>query len=430
MENQPVRLPLAADLKKSVFWEDEMNTSVRLPIRKRHPEKALSPAKIRNAKPGRHADGNGLYLVVDPNGAKRWVLRTVVHRKRRDIGLGGLSWVSLAEAREEAARLRKIARKGGDPIAERRQERRIVPTFEEAAREVHGEHSKGFRNEKHKQDWISSLGMYAFPALGKRPVDSIETRDILEVLTPIWNKTPETARRVKQRLRTVFDYVKAKGLRTGDNPVEGITKALPKHTRNQDHFAALPYSKLPGFLEQMHGANVSIYIKLAFEFMILTAARTNEILFAQWPEIDLEAKTWTVPAERMKMKREHRVPLSARCIEILKKAKELSMGGEYIFPGQRQGKPLSNMAFLMALRRMDRADITAHGFRSSFRDWAEEKTNTQRSVVEAALAHQVENKVEAAYLRTTLFEKRRRLMDSWAAFATMKPKEKVVKMRA
>jgi integrase len=395
---------------------------------KKHPFQALSVVRIRNAKPGRHADGNGLYLVVDESGAKRWILRTVVHGKRCDIGLGGLTLVSLAEAREEAIRLRKIARKGGDPLAERRQERRTVLTFEEAARQVHEVRSATFRNIKHRADWLSSLASYVFPIFGSRPVDQIQPADVLTALSPIWNEKPETARRVRQRIRTVFDWCKVNA-HCSNNPVEGVTRALPKHNTKKVHLAALPYAEVPVFIEKLKDANTAIPIKLAFEFLILMAARTGEVLLARWSEIDMDSKTWIIPALRMKAGVEHRVPLTPRCLEILKVAKEITDGGEYVFPGRSPSHPLSNMSFLMALRRMNCADITVHGFRSSFRNWAEEKTNTQRSVVEAALAHTVDNKVEAAYLRTDLFDKRRRLMDTWSAFATGKPSQKVVKIR-
>jgi integrase len=400
---------------------------VRIP--KKHPEKALTAVKIRNAKAGTHADGNSLYLVVDESGSKRWMLRTVIQGRRRELGLGGLNTVSLAEAREEATKLHKIARAGGDPIAERRKAREIVPSFEAVAREVHKQHAETFRNPKHAAQWISTLQTYAFSLFGSASVDSIESRDVLAALTPIWNEKPETARRVKQRMRAVFDYAKAKGWRSQGNPVEGITKVLPRHSGSKDHFPALPYAQVPEFIVALREANVETAIKYALEFTILTAARTSEALLAKWNEIDAENKTWVVPAERMKMKREHRVPLSVRCLEILKAAKELPREGPFIFSGRSQGKSLSQMAMLMALRRMGRTDITVHGFRSSFRDWTEEKTNTQRSVVEAALAHRVESKVEAAYLRTDLFEKRRRLMELWGAFTTAKPSQKVVKIR-
>ncbi len=396
---------------------------------KRHPEKALSAVKIRNAKPGRYADGNGLYLVVDDSGAKRWLLRTVIRGKRCDLGLGGLSLVTLADAREETARLRKIARMGGDPLVERRQERLVVPTLEEVAREVHQAHAATFKNAKHAAQWITTLEAYVFPKFGSCPVNEVESKHILEVLSPIWNEKPETARRVKQRLKTVFDYAKAKGLRSGDNPVEGVAEVLPKHNGKKEHFAALPYAKVPEFIAALAGANVSISIKLAFEFLILTASRTSEVLLARWNEIDIDKKVWTVPAERMKAKVEHCVPLSARCLMLIKSTQQLFGDGEYVFPGRSPQHPLSNMSFLMALRRMGYSNITAHGFRSSFRDWAEEKTSFSNSVIEASLAHTVKNKVEAAYLRTTLFDKRRILMQAWTTFATAKPSPKVVKIR-
>jgi integrase len=397
--------------------------------REKHPEKALSAVTVRGlSKPGMYADGGCLYLVVDDSGAKRWTLRVTVHGKRRDIGLGGLSWVTLAEAREEAARLRKIARKNGDPLAERRQERRIVPTFEEAAREVHQGLIPTFRNVKHQAQWITTLETYAFPTFGAHAVDGIKSGDVLTALSPIWTEKPETARRVKQRIRTVFDWCIAKNYRL-DNPATSITKALPKHNDKKEHHAALPYAQVPEFLTALQECGAGSAVKLAFEFLILTVTRTSETMLAQWNEINLEAATWTVPAVRMKAKVEHRIPLSARCLEILRAAEEIGDGGNYVFPG-RLHRPLSNMAFEMTLRdRMDRSDIVPHGFRSTFRDWTAERTNTEHDVVEMALAHKVENKAEAAYLRTTLFDKRRVLMDKWAAFATAQPKQKVVRIR-
>jgi integrase len=271
--------------------------------------------------------------------------------------------------------------------------------------------------------------MYAFPIFGSRPVDQIQGPDILNALSAIWTSKPETARRVKQRIRTVFDWCKVNAFCL-NNPIEGITKALPKHNGKQTHMPALPYAEVPTFLEKLRDANTTTAIKLGFEFLILTASRTSEVILAKWHEIDFDAKTWTVAADRMKAKEEHRVPLPARCLEILGAAKKIADGGEYIFPGRSSHQPLSNMAFLMALERMGYGNITAHGFRSSFRDWAEEKTHTQNSVIEASLAHTVKSKVEAAYLRTDLFDKRRDLMRAWVAFATAKPFPKVVKIHA
>jgi integrase len=398
--------------------------------RRRFPEKELKAVQIpRIKRKGRYTDGNGLYLVVDRSGARRWVLRTVVKGKRCDIGLGGYSIVSLADAREEAARLRKIARGGGDPIAQRRQERRIVPTFEAAARAYHSDPVRNFQNEKHRNQWIGTLEAYAFPLFGSRSVDSIGPNDILAALSPIWNSKRETARRVRQRIRAVFEWCKVKEYIGGINPVEGTSAVLGTDKPDPKHHSALTYSELPSFIQVLREKGGAVPAKLAFEFMILTAMRTSEVLFAKWSEFVLDDKVWIVPAERMKMKEEHRVPLSQRCIEILQQVRQVSGGGEYVFPN-RQGKQLSTMVFLMALRRMGRNDITPHGFRSSFRDWAEERTNFKPSVIEAALAHKVADKVEAAYRRTKLFTQRIPLMDAWTRFVVSVPVQKVVKMQA
>jgi integrase len=390
----------------------------------RHPEKSLSSVKIKSlTKPGRYTDGNGLYLIVDPSGAKRWVLRTVVKGKRTDIGLGSLTLVSLAEAREEAAKLRKIARADGDPLAERRAAKRIVPSFDDAAKTVHTSLKPSWKNPKHADQWINTLTEYVTPIFGKKTVDQIESADVIRALSPIWLTKPETARRVHQRIRAVMDWAKASGFRSGDNPVEGVSKVLPKQKDTEVHHTALPYAKVPGFITKLHTGDTVSLANLAFEFMILTATRTSEVLQATWSEVDLKTKTWTIPAERMKAEKEHRVPLSPRCITILKQARELAGDSTYVFPGRSAAKPLSNMVFLMALRRM-KLNITAHGFRSSFRDWAAEQTNFPQAVCEAALAHAVKNKVEAAYNRTDLFEKRRDLMTTWAKYcATTKRKK-------
>src|SRR5262245_12242601 len=282
----------------------------------KHPEKALNITRINALKePGRYVDGNGLYLVVDPSGAKRWLLRTVVHGKRSDIGLGGLSLISLAEAREEAIRLRKIARNDGDPLAERRKELIVIPTFKVAATQVHQSHSVAFRNEKHKAQWITTLETYAFPKFGDRRVDQISSADVLEALSVIWNSKPETARRVRQRIKTVFEWCKAKQFRTGDNPVEGVSRVLPKHKTKQDHHAALAYAAVPEFLLSLIQADAGVAVKLAFEFLILTAARTGEVIGAKWGEISEAEKTWVIPAVRMKAGVEHRVPLCLRTME-------------------------------------------------------------------------------------------------------------------
>lgn len=381
-----------------------------------HPDKALSAVKVRSlTEPGRHADGNGLYLEVDSSGAKRWLLRIMVRGRRRDIGLGSLKLVSLAEAREKATELRKLARSGGDPLAERRRQRVGVPTFEEAAKAVHEAHKATWKNSKHTSQWINTLTEYAFPKLGSRRVDHIETPDVLAVLSPIWLERPETARRVRQRIGAVMDWAGAAGHRTGPNPVLGVGKGLPKQPDRVAHHAALPYAEIPTFLKALRASDAAEPSRLAFEFLILTAARTGEVIGATWDEIDLKQKLWIIPASRMKAKREHRVPLADRCLEILRRAKELTGGQGYAFAGRSDGKPLSNMAFLMMLRRMQIA-CTVHGFRSSFRDWASERASFPSEVCEMALAHTVNNKVEAAYRRGDLLEKRRKLMASWANF--------------
>ncbi|MDV4155864.1 tyrosine-type recombinase/integrase [Rhizobium brockwellii] len=381
-----------------------------------HQEKVLSALKVKQlTTPGRYADGNGLYLIVDPSGAKRWILRITVQGKRRDIGLGGLSLVSLAEAREKALEFRKLARSGGDPLAAKRESKKIYPTFEVAAGAVHAEHKASWKNEKHINQWINTLTQYATPVIGNMRVDRIDTPDILRVLAPIWMTKPETARRVRQRLSTVFDWAKASGYRVGDNPVDGVARGLPKQIDKDAHHEAMPFEEVPAFLKAVKVTNSSLAAKLAFELLILCATRTSETLLAQKSEFDLEAKIWTIPAERMKAKRVHRVPLVGRCVEILKQAIAISGDSKYLFPGRDQAKPLSNMVFLEILRRME-IKVTAHGFRSSFRDWAAETTSFPREIAEMALAHTIENKVEAAYRRGDLLEKRRELMTEWERY--------------
>jgi integrase len=399
---------------------------------KRHPQKALNARSVQTAtatgtSARRIADGGGLYLVIAPGGSKSWVLRTLVKGKRCDIGLGSVSLVPLTEARDEARRLRKIARAGGDPLAQRRREQRTVPTFESAAKQVHAAHAASFKNEKHSKQWLSSLAA-VFAAFGGKRVDAIGSADVLAALSPGWLERPETSRRVLQRIKIVFDWCKAQGYRTDDNPTQGLTKVLPKHRTAKGHHAALPFKEVGGFVHALREAEAGESVRLAFEFTILTAARTSETLGARWSEFDLDAKTWTISGSRMKAGLEHRVPLAPRCVQILKRAKAIG-AGEYVFPGRTGTKPLSNMAFLMTLRRMKRTDLTAHGFRSSFRDWAAERTNVPRAVCEAALAHTLRDKTEAAYNRTDLFDRRRELMAKWATFATAE-KGKVIALRA
>jgi integrase len=356
-----------------------------------------------------------LYLVVDPSGAKRWVLRIIVQGKRRDIGLGGLRLVSLAEAREKALEFRKLAREGGNPIEARRKSRTVVPTFAEAAQITLDQQRAAWRNEKHAVQWLSSLKRHVFPVMGEKRVDQVETSDVLRVLSPIWLSKPETARRLRQRISMILDWAKAAGHRSGDNPVEGVAKGLPRQNERRTHFTAIPYVDVPSFVRRLPEVPTNEFARLALEFLVLTAARTNEVLKAKWDEISLEKKIWLVPADRMKAAREHRVPLSPRAVTILGLARELSDGSAFIFPGRQTDTPMSNMVFLMILRRME-ADFTAHGFRSAFRDWASECTNFPREVCEMALAHTIKDKTEAAYRRGDLLAKRAELMCAWAQY--------------
>jgi integrase len=391
------------------------------PKGKPHPHNALTDRKARQVQePGRYADGQGLYLLVEESGARRWLLRTSVHGRRVDMGLGGFPLVGLAEARQKAIHYRKIARGGGDPLAEKRKAETPVPTFAEAARSVHAEQVKTWRNKKHQDQWINTLTQYVFPTLGDRRADQIETPDILKVLSPIWVTKPETARRVKQRIGTVMDWAKAAGFRSGENPVDGVGKGLPKQPDRKKHHAALPYTDIPEFIRKLRTSGLGQSTKLAFELLVLTAARTGDVLGARWNEIDLKNAIWIIPAERMKAGREHRVPLPKRGVEILRRAKQLSGESDLVFPGRSATRPISNMVFLMALRRMG-LEATAHGFRSAFRDWAAECTHFAREVCEMALAHTIENKTEAAYRRGDLLDKRRELMNAWANYLASKP---------
>lgn len=383
----------------------------------RHQQNKLTDKAVKAASAGYHSDGGGVYLVVKDSGSRSWVLRVMVRGKRREIGLGGYPLVPLAEARDEALTLRRAIKRGFDPIAERQKRRLQTPTFEEAAKRVHTENTASWSNAKHRAQWINTLRQYAFPSIGKKPVDEIETSHTRDILLPIWLEKPETARRVRQRISTVMDWAKASGFRTGDNPVDGVSKGLPKQPEKSKHHAALPYSDVPEFISSLRETDAGKSAKLAFEFLILTAMRTSEVLGAQLSEIDEKKAIWTVPAERMKREREHRIPLSKRCLEIVAEAKALSDGGALLFPGRSVGKPLSNMVFLMTLRRMG-VKVTAHGFRSSFRDWASECTGFPHEVCEMALAHAIKDKTEAAYRRGDLFEKRRDLMAAWDTFIT------------
>jgi integrase len=344
------------------------------------------------------------------------------------MGLGPLRLFGLSDARDKAADAQRLLHEGKDPIEFRRDARAKARleaaksiTFKKAAETYIASHSSGWRGAKVKGQWEATLRDYAYPVIGSLPVQAVDTALVLKVLEPIWTKKPETAGRVRQRIEAILDWAKVREYRDGLNPARWkghLDVQLPPRgkVRKVEHHAALPYSEVGDFMARLR-QHVGTAAR-AFEFAILTAARTNETLGALWSEIDFGAKTWTVPAERMKADKEHRVPLSRRAIGILEEMSKRrptgNSGAAYVFPGQRSGKPLSNMAFLMLLRRMQRPDLTAHGFRSTFRDWVAEHTTFPNEVAEMALAHVVADKVEAAYRRGNLFEKRRQLMDAWA----------------
>jgi integrase len=378
-------------------------------------EKALSAAFVRTVTaPGKYTDGHGLFLKVDTSGAKRWVQRIMIRGKRTEIGMGSASLVTLAEARETALENRKLARAGGDPLQSKRASEALL-TFEEASRKVHKIHEPTWRNKKHSAQFISTLETYTFPRIGRIKVSDVTTADVLAVLQPIWLEKPETARRVRQRIGTVMKWAVANGWRT-DNPADAISQALPKQIDTQQHRKALPYDKVPEFLETLKGSNAGEATKLALELLILTASRSGEVRLADWAEFDLEQGIWTRPAQRMKSKKEHRVPLSSRALEVLSEARKFGSGGSLVFPGKKYGKPLSDMT-LSKLTKALGYDVDVHGFRTSFKTWTQERTNTPRDVSEAALAHTVKDKAEAAYARSDFFDKRRSLMEHWGLFA-------------
>jgi integrase len=377
-------------------------------------------AVFRANKPRLYHDGAGLYLRVGRGGAKSWVFRYMRGGVAREMGLGAFTKVSLAEARAKADAQRRLISSGADPLAEktkREKEERLTAagtkTFEQCAQSYIQAQGTAWRNAKHAAQWTSTLRTYVYPVFGDLPVRQIDRTLVIEVLDPIWVKKPETARRVRGRIEAIIDFAIARGWRgEGDNPARRgpLVKGLSKQTKKVKHHAALPYTETGSFIVDLR--NEKGVAAAALEFLILTAGRTGEVISARWHEIDWVRRLWNVPAERMKSKREHRVPLSAPALTILERLP--SRDQEFIFPGLKANKPLSNMALLILLRRMKRNDLTVHGFRSTFRVWAAERTSFPREVAEAALAHVVGDKTEAAYQRGDMLEKRRRLMAAWA----------------
>lgn len=380
---------------------------------------------------GYYADGNGLYLQVSASGAKSWILRFSLNKRAREMGLGSLSDWTLSEAREQARKYRQLLDEGIDPIAHRQtqRERNLLATaqrrtFEQCATDYRDLHASGWKNLKHADQWINTLTSYAFPIFGKKDVSDVSKADILAALEPIWTTKPETASRVRQRIRAVLDWAAARDYRQGHDPHlwDQVAKALPatKDIKKSQHFAACPYSSVNEVLKAIKTSGASDTVKLAFEFVVLNASRSGEVRGAKWSEIEFENKRWIIPKERMKANREHRVPLSPRALEILELRKKNAGESELIFPSEK-GKPYSDMTFTMLLRRRG-YEFTMHGFRSTFRDWAAEQTAFPREVCEAALAHAVENATEASYFRSDLFEKRRQLMETWAHYCATERK--------
>ncbi|WP_288901571.1 site-specific integrase [uncultured Sneathiella sp.] len=381
----------------------------------------LTPRKVATAGSGKYEDGGGLRLVVSNSGSRKWVLRFTLNGKRREMGLGSYPDVGLADARTKASEYRQQASMNIDPIEARRVEQEAIPTFTTCAARFIRSHRHGWKNAKHARQWVSTLKTYARPVIGSKLVDTIETNDILEILKPIWTTKTETAKRVQARIENVLDFATAHKYRDGINPARwrghlDMLLVKPSRVRKVKHHPAMPYTEVPAFMEEL-ARNGSVSA-LALRFLILTATRTSEVLKAQWSEIDLDEAVWTIPAERMKARREHRVPLTDTMLADLKNVPRVE-GNPYLFPGARYGKPLSNMALLQLMRGMGygvngtRGDAVPHGFRSSFRDWSGEVSSFPRDVAEMALAHVIENKVEAAYRRGDLFEKRRKMMQAW-----------------
>jgi integrase len=392
--------------------------------------KRLSALAVAHAnKPGLYPDGAGLYLRVGRGGAKSWVFRFMLNGRAREMGFGSFTKVGLADARKKAIDARLLLSDGRDPLTLRQEEetrRSAVEklsaarsvTFDKCAEAYISAHEAGWRNDKHIQQWRNTLTTYVSPVFGSVPVQAVDIDLIMKVIEPLWSVKTETARRVRGRIEVILDWAKVRGYRSGENPARWrghLDHLLPARSKVRvvKHHAALPYSEIGAFMKHlrgMEGAGAA-----ALEFLILTAARTGEVIGACWSEIDLKERIWVVPTARMKSGREHRVPLSSAAIAVLNRTSGSKEDG-YVFAGQRLGYPLSNMALLMTLGRMNRGDITAHGFRSTFRDWAAERTSFPSEVVEMALAHVVDDKTEAAYRRGDLFEKRRRLLDAWAAY--------------
>ena len=406
---------------------------------------ALTALEIKHAKAGMHADGNGLYLRVQASGAKGWIFRFQLNGKRREMGIGTLAELPAIDARAAAAELGRLVRDGIDPIEERNQREQdaaesarkaeaSIVTFRQVAADYIASHSAGWRNAKHADQWSNTLAKYAEPVIGELTPAEVMTEHVLKILSPIWATKTETASRVRSRIELVLSYAKAKKLREGENPAmwRGHLDALlpkPGRVKKVRHHPALPYAQMNDFMLALR--NVQGTGARALEFAILNAARSGEVRLAKWREIDVKAATWTVPADRMKAHREHRVPLSRAALRLLESLPRFE-GMDLVFPGEREKRPISDMTLTAVIRRMNAeeprwvdpkasAQAVPHGFRSTFRDWCAEQTHFPAEMAEIALAHTVGDKVEAAYRRGDMFEKRREMMQAWADWCRPKP---------
>jgi len=393
-------------------------------------EKLDARTVATRTEPGYYGDGGGLWLQISKSGTKSWVFRFKLNRRAREMGLGPLHTITLAEARKKARDARKLVLDGIDPI-ERKQAEKVTQalamarskTFDDCARAYIDSHKAGWRNAKHGDQWTNTLNTYAGPVFGSLPVAEIDTSLVMRCLESMWTEKPETASRLRGRIEAVLSWATVHGYRVGDNPARWrghLDKLLPKRAKvaKVEHHPALPYQQMGAFMKALRAQDGTA--ARALELTILTAARTSEVINATWQEFDLEAALWIIPADRMKAHKEHRVPLSPAALTLLETMKKEAVG-DYVFPGVRHGKSLSNMAMLTLLKRMKRSDLTVHGFRSTFRDWAAETTAYPREVAEMALAHTVGDKVEAAYRRGDLFAKRVRIMEDWASYCELPP---------
>ena len=398
----------------------------------------LNAIKVKTLGPGRHSDGEGLHLLVKESGSRSWMLRIQSDGKRRDLGLGSVETsgrmkeqqegaekisdlqrrvLTLAEARDKADAYRKMIKAGIDPIAERYKTAVARPTFEEASRACHLEMKAGWRNKKHIESWLASLEGHVFPMIGSKPIDSINSIVVRDVLAPIWLKVPETARRILQRIGVVLDFAHIKGWRPEETSLRSVPKGLPRQPRRDRHFESMPYGEVPSYMQRLAAAQPTAG-RDALQLTVLTAVRSNETRFAMRDEFDLEVGTWTIPAARMKMNEIHIVPLNSSALQIVKRRFNVMAPSDQFVFFAKSGKPISDMTMTKVLRDDGIAKITVHGFRSSFTDWAAETTDIPKEVIDKSLAHRLPDKVEAAYRRTDFFEKRRKIMDAWDVFLT------------